>query len=211
MTQPDGQRNCGAEALLRSAILLSYSQVAGADQDMSWKRLTRELIFDNPWITVYRDRVTNPNGGKNDYGNIHFKNAAVAIVPIDEEGATWLVGQDRYTLGEYSWEVPMGGAPLTEDRAEAAHRELTEETGLRASHITELMKVHTSNSVTDEVGYIFIAEDLTQGEAAPEETENITTRRLPLSEAVDMVLNGEITCAVSCLSLLRAHGLRNAR
>lgn len=175
---------------------------------MSWKRLARELIFENPWMAVYLDRVINPNGGENDYGSVHFKTAAVSVVPIDDTGSTWIVGQDRYTLGEYSWEVPMGGAPLDEDRTAAAHRELLEETGLRAARMTEIMKVHTSNSVTDETGYIFIAEDLTEGEAEPEETENITCRRLPLDEAVEMVRSGEITCAVSCLSLLRVHEMR---
>lgn len=169
---------------------------------MSWKKLDSRLVFDNPWMSVYEDRVINPGGGRNDYGHVHFKNAAVAIVPLDPEGFTWLVGQDRYTLGQYSWEVPMGGSPLDADRTAAAHRELAEETGLRAARMTELLSVHMSNSITDEAGYVFLAEDLTEGESDPEETEKLAVRRLPFAEAVAMATDGRITDALSCLALL---------
>lgn len=175
---------------------------------MSWKRLSSKVVFENPWMTVLEDHVRNPGGGENLYGHVRFKNLAVAVVPVDDDGHTWIVGQDRYTLGEYSWEVPMGGSPLGEDRVATAHRELREETGLEASRLTEIMKVHTSNSITDEAGYIYLAEGLTEGEAALEETENITARRLRLEEALDMVLSGEITDAMSCLALLRVHLMR---
>ena len=175
---------------------------------MSWKRLSSRTVFDNPWIRVLEDHVINPGGGENQYGHVHFKNVAVAIVPVDDDGYTWLVGQDRYTLGEYSWEVPMGGSPLDEDRAASASRELREETGLVAARLTEIMKVHTSNSITDEVGYIYLAEELTSGEQELEQTENITTRRLPLTDALAMATSGEITDAMSCLALLRIAQLR---
>ncbi|MEM9209788.1 MAG: NUDIX hydrolase [Pseudomonadota bacterium] len=175
---------------------------------MSWKRLASRIVFDNAWIRVLEDHVINPGGGENQYGHIHFKNVAVAIVPIDEAGQTWLVGQDRYTLNEYSWEVPMGGSPLDDEPIESAHRELREETGLSAARMTEIMKVHTSNSVTDEVGYLFLAEDLTAGEPQPEQTENITAKKLPLADALDMVFRGEITDAMSCLALMRVARMR---
>ena len=93
---------------------------------MGWKTLKSEVVFDNDWITVKNDQVINPRGGQNAYGHVHFKNSAVAIIPIDEEGHTWLVGQDRYTLGQYTWELPMGGSPEGEDWLEAAQRELRE-------------------------------------------------------------------------------------
>ena len=176
---------------------------------MSWKRLSSRTVFDNPWIRVLEDHVINPGGGENQYGHVHFKNVAVAVVPVDDDGHTWLVGQDRYTLGEYSWEVPMGGSPLDEDRTASAHRELREETGLSAARLTEIMKVHTSNSITDEVGYIYLAEELTPGEQQLEQTENITTRRLPLGDALAMAVSGEITDAMSCLALMRIAQLRD--
>ena len=178
---------------------------------MSWKRLSSKTVFDNPWIQVLEDHVVNPGGGENHYGHVHFKNVAVAVVPIDDDGYTWLVGQDRYTLGEYSWEVPMGGSPLDEDRMASAHRELREETGLSAARLTEIMKVHTSNSITDEVGYIYLAEELTPGEQELEQTENITTRRLPLNDALAMAVSGEITDAMSCLALMRIAQLRDGQ
>ena len=170
---------------------------------MSWKKLSSKVVFDNPWITVHEDRVINPGGGENDYGVVRFKNKAIAVIPIDDDGYTWLVGQDRYTLGEYSWEVPMGGAPHGEDPLEAAKRELREETGLSASRWSRLMTLHISNSITDEVGIVYVAEDLQHGEQQLEETENITLRHLPLAEAIEMAKTGLISDVVSVAALLR--------
>ncbi|MDX1480981.1 MAG: NUDIX hydrolase [Woeseiaceae bacterium] len=174
---------------------------------MSWKKLSSRRVFDNPWLTVFEDHVVNPGGGENQYGWVHFKNHAVAVVPIDDDDHTWLVGQDRYTLGEYSWEVPMGGSPVGEDLEASARRELQEETGLSAGRLRQIMKVHTSNSITDESGFVFVATELRQGEASPEETEDLRVRRLPLADALAMVLDGEITDAISCVALLRIAAL----
>lgn len=169
---------------------------------MAWKKLESRVVFDNPWITVREDRVINPGGGQNDYGHVHFKNRAVAILPLDDAANTWLVGQDRYTLGAWSWELPMGGAPLDEDPLDAAIRELKEETGLTARRWREMMRLHTSNSITDEAGIVFVAKDLTQGEPAFEETENIEIRKLRVADAIEMIRRGEITDAISIAALL---------
>lgn len=170
---------------------------------MSWQKLSSKTVYDNPWITVVEDRVINPGGGKNDYGVVHFKNIAVAIVPLDGAGNTWLVGQERYTLGAYSWELPMGGAPDGEEPLAAAKRELKEETGLTAKRWSQVMRLHTSNSVTDEEGIVFVAEELEEGEPDFDEVEDLQIRRLPLSDALDMVCRGEITDAISVAALLR--------
>ena len=169
---------------------------------MSWSKLNSRTVYENDWMEVREDAVINPGGGKNQYGWIHFKNRAVAIVPLDEHENTWLVDQQRYTLGTYSWELPMGGAPLHETPLAAAKRELQEETGLLAEHWTEVMRLHTSNSITDELGIVFLAEGLTAGEPDTEETEDLEVRKLPLDEALELVKAGDITDAISVAALL---------
>lgn len=177
---------------------------------MSWKKLGSRVVYDNPWMSVLEDHVINPSGGENHYGHVKFKNRAIAIVPLDDAGNTWLVGQQRYTLGTYSWEVPMGGGRLDEAPLTAARRELQEETGLTAGNWQQLMFLHTSNSITNEEGYVFIARDLLEGAPDFGETEDLKIRKLPLEEALTMVHNGEISDLISIAALLRIEvdGLR---
>lgn len=177
---------------------------------MSWKRLSSRSVYENDWMQVLEDEVTNPGGGKNLYGHVHFKNIAVAIVALDDAHNTWLVGQSRYTLDEFSWELPMGGAPLDEPPLMAAKRELAEETGIRAAHWSEIMRLHPSNSITDELGLVYVATNLSFGETCFEETEDLQVRKLPLDDAVAMALDGTITDAISVGALLRVNLLRTS-
>ena len=177
---------------------------------MSWKKIASRTVYENDWMQVREDDVINPGGGKNLYGHVHFKNVAVAIIALDDANNTWLVGQDRYTLDEYSWELPMGGAPLDEQPLVAARRELQEETGIRATNWEELMRLHTSNSITDELGIAYVATGLSFGETQFEETEDLAIRKLPLEAAVQMVLDGQITDAISAAALLRVNLVRKA-
>ncbi|MEO0339515.1 MAG: NUDIX hydrolase [Bacteroidota bacterium] len=169
-----------------------------------WTTLNTKTAYENPWIKVEHREVLNPAGNKGIYGVVRFKNIAVGVLPIDEAGNTWLVGQYRYTLNQYSWEIPEGGCPTGEEPLDAAKRELQEETGLTAQKWTPLLQLHTSNSVTDEYGFAYLAQNLSQGPSSPEETEDITVKKLPFSQAVQMVLNGEITDALSMTTILKA-------
>jgi len=177
---------------------------------MNWKKLSSRTVWENDWMQVFEDEVVNPGGGNNQYGYVHFKNRAVAIIPLDRNDNVWLVGQERYTLDAWSWELPMGGAPLSEEPLDAAKRELKEETGLSARTWTEIMRLHTSNSITDELGIVYLAEGLTEGKSELEETEDIEIRKLPLDDAVAMVHAGEITDAISAAGLLRIASGRKA-
>ena len=173
-----------------------------------WRTLSSEDIYDNPWISLREDKVINPSGGDGIYGVVHMKNLAIGIVPLDNEGNIYLVGQYRYTLNEYTWEIPEGGGPHNEDPLDAAKRELKEETGFTANSWSKLCRIHTSNSVTDEAGHIFLAEDLVAGESAPEETEDLKTKKVRLAEAVDMVMRSEITDSLSIAGIMVAARLK---
>ena len=174
-----------------------------------WKTLSSEIKYDNRWITVIENQVINPSGGKGIYGKVHFKNKAIGVIPIDNELNTWLVGQYRYTLNEWHWEIPEGGGPMNDSPLESAKRELQEETGLIAKKWTQIIRLHTSNSVTDEEGFVFMAEDLEQGESSLEETEaDLKVWKLPVKEALNMVLAGKITDSMSVMGLLMVARLK---
>jgi ADP-ribose pyrophosphatase len=169
-----------------------------------WTTLSKREIYDNPWIHLEEHQVINPKGGRGIYGVVSFKNRAIGIIPIDAQGFTWLVGQYRYALNEFSWEIPMGGGPLLVDPLEAAQKELKEETGFTAAQWQQLLKIHTSNSVTDEEGYVYLAQDLSAGETEWDETEVLHLKHLPFTEALDMAMRGEITDSLSLAGLFKA-------
>ncbi|TDJ47594.1 MAG: NUDIX hydrolase [Gammaproteobacteria bacterium] len=172
-------------------------------RDNPWKTLSVKDIYDNPWLQVAEHQVINPAGKPGIYGLVKFKNCAVGIIPIDDHGYTWIVGQYRYALDAYSWEIPMGGVPVGTDMLAGARRELKEETGLTAANWREILSVHISNSVTDETGFVFVAEGLTPGKPEFEETEKIDIRRLPFDELVEMAMTGEITDGLSVTGILK--------
>ena len=173
-----------------------------------WKTLSVRDIYDNRWISVAEHQVTNPSGRPGIYGKVSFKNLACGIIPLDDDGNTWIVGQHRYTLDEYSWEIPMGGVALGTDVLTGAKRELQEETGLSAARWEQILKVHISNSITDEVGVVYVAEGLEHGKTAFDETEKIEIRKLPFTELLQMTLKGEITDVLSVAGILKLATLK---
>jgi ADP-ribose pyrophosphatase len=168
-----------------------------------WTTLQRTEVYDNNWINVNEHQVINPSGGKGIYGVVHFKNRAIGILPLDDDNNTWLVGQYRYPLNAYSWEIPEGGGQLGADPLIGAKQELLEETGLVAKEWIEIQRMHLSNSVSDEFAVIYIAKGLTMTEAAPEETEQLAIKKLPFEEAYQMVMNGTITDSMSIAAILK--------
>lgn len=170
-------------------------------QQNPWKILGSKEKYDNNWINVTEFDVINPNGGKGIYGKVHFKNIALGIVALDDEMNIYLVGQYRFPLDEYSWEIPEGGCILANDPLETAKKELVEETGLKAKQWTFLLKMHLSNSVSDEYSLIYLARELEQHTAMPEETEQLEVRKVPFEEAFQMIDREEITDSVTVAAL----------
>ncbi|WP_316830764.1 NUDIX hydrolase [Pedobacter aquatilis] len=168
-----------------------------------WQTLESEVKYNNNWIQLTEHQVINPSGGKGIYGEVHFKNFAIGILPLDEAYNTWLVGQYRYPLKAYSWEIPEGGGPLGEEPLDSAKRELLEETGMSAKNWKEIQRMHLSNSVSDELSIIYVATGLIHGIAMPEETEQLVVKKLPFEDAYHMVIKGEITDSMSVAAILR--------
>ena len=178
------------------------------DERNPWTTLSSEVKYDNPWIRVVENAVLTPAGTPGIYGVVHIKSLAAGIIPIDEQGNTVLVGQYRYPLNRYCWEIPKGGAGFDEGLRAGALRELAEETGLAAAHCLELSRFDTSDCVFDEVGASFVAWGLTSTTAHPDDGEDLRLWSVPYAEALAMALDGRITDAISQLSLLKLEMLR---
>ena len=173
------------------------------EQHNPWVTIESHKVYENNWIGLTEHQVINPSGGQGIYGEVHFKNYAIGILPLDEDHNTWLVGQYRYPIKAYSWEIPEGGGPLETEPLESAQRELAEETGLIATEWLELQRMHLSNSVSNELAIIYIARGLTMGQSSPEETEALSIRKLSFEEAYQMVIQGQITDSMSVAAILR--------
>jgi ADP-ribose pyrophosphatase len=182
-----------------------------------WSVLGSRAIYSNAWISLREDRVIHPHGAEGIYGVVSFRHIAVGVVPLTDAGEVILVGQHRYPLDYYSWEIPEGGGAMPiipagtsasteiEYAAQAtAHRELTEETGYTAGRLDYLGCFALSNSVTDEVAHLYLARALSPGEATPEPTEILQVKSVPFSEACRMAEEGEINESLSVIALLRA-------
>lgn len=175
-----------------------------------WKVLSEQKVYETKWLSVHHYECVAPTGHETIYGKVHFKQHAIGVLPVDEDGFTYLVGQDRFCFGAYSWELPEGGGPLGEAPLDAAKRELAEETNLAADHYIPLMEnAHFSNSITDEVGYAFLAYGLSPCAGEPDQTEDLAVRRVHVRDVMDMMDKGEITDLFTHVMLLNAYRLAN--
>jgi 8-oxo-dGTP pyrophosphatase MutT (NUDIX family) len=171
-----------------------------------WTTVSSKVEYDNRWISVRHDDVIDPSGRNGVYGVVSPKNFALGVLPIFEDASTILVGQYRYALDQYSWEMPEGGGPFAEDPQEAIARELAEETGFSAVGWHLLHRMSLSNSVTDEWAMTWLAWDLEPGESAPESTEQLALWRVPIDHLREMVWDGTVfdSMTVAALALLDA-------
>jgi 8-oxo-dGTP pyrophosphatase MutT (NUDIX family) len=170
-----------------------------------WSVTSETIVYDNPWITLTEYQTIAPTGRPALYGKVAFKNRAIGIVPLHADGTVTLVGQNRFTHANYSWEIPEGGAPLDEDPLEGAKRELAEEVGLRAADWRLILKMELSNSITDEFCHGYLALDLTPTATAPDETEDLAMVRVPFGEALDAAVSGHMPDSLTVALLLRVH------
>ncbi|MDR0792445.1 MAG: NUDIX hydrolase [Chitinophagaceae bacterium] len=180
-----------------------------SEENNPWKIVDTKEIYDNPWISVTEYDVINPSGGKGIYGKVHFKNLAIGILPIDEENNIWMIGQFRFPINLYSWELPEGGGLHEHSPLDSAKRELLEETGLKAESWEKILEMHLSNSVTDEKAIVYAARRLSQHNPQPEETEKLRIQKVPFETAFQKVMNGEITDAISVAAILKWKTMNN--
>ncbi len=176
----------------------------------SWTELNKEVKYSNPWIEVSESKVLNPNGGDGIYGVVHFKNLAIGIIPIDKEGNTWIVGQDRFPFdGKFTWEIIEGGGPLEIDPITSAKRELLEEAGLKAKDWKLIQEMDLSNSATTEKALIYLAEGLSFHETNPDDTEDLKLEKISFEELYQRVIRGEIVDSLSVVGVLRLKDMLN--
>ncbi len=166
-----------------------------------WTILSGKEQYDNNWINVMEYQVINPTGGRGIYGKIHFKNIAIGIVALDAETNIYLIGQYRFPIDRYSWEIPEGGGPVGTDPLASAQRELLEEAGLKADRWKKVLELYLSNSVSDEYAIVYLATGLSEHPAKPEETEELVRKKIPFDNAYEMIKTGEITDALSVLAI----------
>jgi ADP-ribose pyrophosphatase len=176
-------------------------------EENPWITKTTEQVYESAWIKVTKSDVINPAGNDAIYSVVHFKNLAIGVLPLDKEYNIWLVGQFRYPTDVYSWEIPEGGGKMDTDPIESASRELKEETGIIAKTYAEFMRLHLSNSATDELAIVYIATELSFTEAEPEESELLQVKKLHLNEAFEWVMQGKITDGISVAAILKAKWL----
>ncbi|MFA4940837.1 NUDIX domain-containing protein [Brevundimonas sp.] len=177
----------------------------GLSKPPAWRSEGTETVFDSPWLALTRHPATAPTGHAADYAVVRFKNVGTGALPVHDDGTVTLVGQQRFALANYSWEMPEGGAPLDEDPFDGIRRELAEEAGLEAEHWLPALKVEMSNSVTDEIGMTWIAWGLSPAATAPDPTEIIAVVRVPFLDLLDEIGRGTVRDSLTVATAYKAY------
>lgn len=174
-----------------------------SEENNPWKLIASKTAYENNWIEVQHQDVITPAGNPGIYGVIHFKNLAIGIIPLDENNNTWIVGQYRYPHKKYTWEIPEGGGKIGVDPIDSAKRELQEECGIIAQHWEKILEMDLSNSATDEKAILYVARNLEFTQSEPEETEDLQVKKIPFETLFQMVMNGEISDAMTIAAVLK--------
>ena len=191
-----------ATVLLKTNLI--KKQNINMDENINpWTTLDTKEVYDNPWLKITQSDVLNPNGNPGIYGVVHFKNLAIGILPLDNEGYTWIVGQYRYPLNEYSWEIPEGGGKIGVDPLISAQRELSEETGIVAQKWTKIQEFNTSNSCTDELSILYLAQDLTFNQAHPDDDELLAIQKINICDLYQKVITSQIKDSLTVVAVYK--------
>ena len=170
-----------------------------------WRSLGDSVLVDTPWMRVTRHPAIAPTGADADYVVVRPKNVGTGVLPLHDDGTVSLVGQHRFALMRYSWEMPEGGAPEGEDPFEAVKRELAEEAGLTAQHWRAALDLDLSNSITDERAMAWVAWGLSETETAPDETEVFLTARVPFRDLMAEIARGAVRDGLTVATAYRAY------
>ena len=168
-----------------------------------WTSVKEEVRYETPWIRITHHDIIDPSGREGIYGTVHFKNLAIGVVPLDEDLNTWIVGQYRYPIEAYSWEIPEGGGRRDIPPIESAKRELREEAGIEADHWQEILRMDLSNSASDEHAILYVAQGLTFHRPQPDHDEELELKKLPFEELYGMVVRGEVLDSLTIAAVLK--------
>ena len=172
-------------------------------EENPWRIISKKDVYETQWIKVTHHDVLNPAGNQGVYGTVHFKNYALGIIALDENNNTWIVGQYRFPMNEYTWEIPEGGGPVGQDPLASAKRELLEETGIEAGSWTLIQRMQLSNSASDEEAFLYLAKDLAYHKPHPEDNEELEQRKISFGELYELVKDGKVTDSLTVAAVLK--------